>query len=170
MAIKSIQATNLAKVQNIRREEEDAETQGSAGQSLTLMQAEKMLKALVDEGWFEKSQKGFFSLAPRALMELRGWLLETYNDEEGEGEVRIKQCYACKEILTTVGHFPGSSWSAMADHIRFRVSDVRTETARVDCMTSVLSDSSPRKRPKSVQSARKIGQGRTLLASEPQSR
>ncbi|MDI1486105.1 MAG: hypothetical protein OHK93_004295 [Ramalina farinacea] len=101
MAIKSIQATNLAKVQNTRREEEDAETQGSAGQSLTLMQAEKMLKALVDEGWFEKSQKGFFSLAPRALMELRGWLLETYNDEEGDGEVRIKQCYACKEILTT---------------------------------------------------------------------
>ena len=105
MAIKSIQATNLAKVQNTRRDEEDAETQGSAGQSLTLMQAEKMLKALVDEGWFEKSQKGFFSLAPRALMELRGWLLETYNDEEGEGEVRIKQCYACKEILTTVGRF-----------------------------------------------------------------
>lgn len=105
MAIKSIQATNLAKVQNTRREEEDAETQGSAGQSLTLMQAEKMLKALVDEGWFEKSQKGFFSLAPRALMELRGWLLETYNDEEGDGEVRIKQCYACKEILTTVSRF-----------------------------------------------------------------
>ena len=169
MAIKSIQATNLAKVQNTRRDEEDAETQGSAGQSLTLMQAEKMLKALVDEGWFEKSQKGFFSLAPRALMELRGWLLETYNDEEGEGEVRIKQCYACKEILTTVGRFPFLKSFATADQDRLRVNDVRTETAFVDCMTSVLSDFSPRKRPENVQSARKIGQARILLASEPQS-
>ncbi|KAJ9632453.1 hypothetical protein H2203_000858 [Taxawa tesnikishii (nom. ined.)] len=59
-------------------------------------------------GWFERSRKGFYSLAPRALMELRGWLLETYNeprddDEEDEDEEtvdRIKLCQACKEIVT----------------------------------------------------------------------
>lgn len=70
-------------------------------------QAEKMLKSLVEEGWFEKSQKGYYSLSPRALMELRGWLQETYNEvEEDEDEAtapkRIKRCFACKEIITTV--------------------------------------------------------------------
>ena len=71
-------------------------------------QAEKMMKTLVEEGWLEKSIKGFYSLSPRALMELRGWLWETYNDlDEDEGEEeraskKIKQCFACKEIITTV--------------------------------------------------------------------
>ena len=71
-----------------------------------------MMNTLVEEGWLEKSQKNFYSLSPRALMELRGWLFETYNDvddeedneEEGEESVskRIKLCFACKEIITTV--------------------------------------------------------------------
>ena len=70
-------------------------------------QAEKMLKSLVEQGWFEKSPKGYYSLSPRALMELRGWLLETYNDVEDEEEEetvskKIKQCFACKDIITTV--------------------------------------------------------------------
>ena len=75
---------------------------------ITMIQAERMLKALVDEGWFEKSKKGYYGLSPRALMELRGWLIETYNDldddeEEGEDRVlKIKLCYACKEIITVV--------------------------------------------------------------------
>lgn len=74
-----------------------------------MMQAEKMLKTLVEEGWFEKSRKGYYSLSPRALMELRGWLMETYNDvgdededEEEERVVRVKLCFACKEIITVV--------------------------------------------------------------------
>lgn len=67
-----------------------------------------MMRTLIEEGWFEKSIKGFYSLSPRALMELRGWLWETYNDiDEDEGEEervsrKIKQCFACKEIITTV--------------------------------------------------------------------
>ncbi len=73
-----------------------------------MSQAEKMMKTLVEEGWFEKSIKGFYSLSSRALMELRGWLWETYNDvdvDEGDEERiprRIKQCFACKEIITMV--------------------------------------------------------------------
>ena len=106
MAVTSMQAVGLAKVPADRRATQNGtETQGSTGQSLTLMQAEKMLKILVEEGWFEKSRKGFYSLTPRALMELRGWLMETYNEDEEEDEervLRIKQCYACKEIITTV--------------------------------------------------------------------
>ncbi|KAL9128348.1 MAG: hypothetical protein Q9217_002952 [Psora testacea] len=108
MAVTSMQAVGLAKLSGDRRAtQNDVETQGSAGQSLTLVQAEKMLKTLVEEGWFEKSRKGFYSLTPRALMELRGWLIETYNDDEEEEDeeeervVKIKLCYACKEIITT---------------------------------------------------------------------
>ena len=108
MAITSMQAVALAKAptENARRTtQEGTETQGSSGQGLTMMQAEKMLKSLVEQGWFEKSRKGYYSLSPRALMELRGWLSETYNDvedeEEGDGK-RIKTCFGCREIITIV--------------------------------------------------------------------
>ncbi|KAL8725633.1 MAG: hypothetical protein Q9181_006340 [Wetmoreana brouardii] len=108
MAITSMQAIRLAKPpDNERREPQDGSTtQGSAGQGLKLVEAEKMLKTLVEEGWFEKSKKGYYSLSPRALMELRGWLIETYNDVEDEDDddedriPRVKQCAACKEIVT----------------------------------------------------------------------
>ena len=109
MAITSMQAIKLHKAptEDARQTQGGSETQGSAGQSITMGQAEKLMKTLVDEGWFEKSQKGYYSLSPRALMELRGWLIETYNDvdeeeENGEGHMKIKACQACKEIITTV--------------------------------------------------------------------
>lgn len=113
MAITSMQAVQLAKAptEDRRQTQNGTETQGSTGQSLTHLQAEKMMNTLVEEGWFEKSQRNFYSLSPRALMELRGWLLETYNDVDDEeddeggedsGSKRIKLCFACKEIITTV--------------------------------------------------------------------
>ena len=110
MAITSMQAVQLHKPPNENRRETQngSATQGSAGQGISMAQAEKMLKTLVEEGWFEKSRKGYYSLSPRALMELRGWLMDTYNDldddeEEDERRVmKIKQCYACKEIITVV--------------------------------------------------------------------
>ncbi|KAL8955519.1 MAG: hypothetical protein Q9183_006612 [Haloplaca sp. 2 TL-2023] len=108
MAITSMQAVRLAKPpDNDRRETQDGSTtQGTAGQGLKMVEAEKMLKTLVDEGWFEKSKKGYYSLSPRALMELRGWLIETYNevdedDDDDERVPRVKQCVACKEVVTT---------------------------------------------------------------------
>lgn len=68
---------------------------------LTQEQAERTLEGLVTEGWFERSKEGWFTLSPRALMELRGWLVETYNDsDEPEEWQRIKFCEACKEIVT----------------------------------------------------------------------
>lgn len=109
MAINSMQAMKYAKPPSEdRRESQNGATQGSSGQGLTLMQAEKMLKTLVDEGWFEKSRKGFYSLSTRALTELRGWLIETYNDPDdevgGDQTPKIKQCIACKEIITVVSN------------------------------------------------------------------
>jgi hypothetical protein len=68
---------------------------------LTHEQAERALAGLVAEGWFERSKEGWYTLSPRALMELRGWLVETYNDsDDAEEWQRIKFCQACKEIVT----------------------------------------------------------------------
>ncbi len=113
MAITSTQAVQLHKTPseaNRRETQNGSTTQGSTGQGLTMVQAEKVLKGLVEEGWFEKSRKGFYSLSPRGLMELRGWLIETYNDvgdeeeehEEEEPVPKVKSCFACKEIITVV--------------------------------------------------------------------
>ncbi|KAK8090878.1 Non-structural maintenance of chromosomes element 1-like protein [Apiospora phragmitis] len=65
-------------------------------------EAEAMMQSMVDEGWFERSVEGCYSLSPRALMELHSWLIETYNDpgaEPGDWQ-RIKFCEACKDIVT----------------------------------------------------------------------
>lgn len=92
-----------------RRQSQAAGTQSQGGtvQPLSMKDAEEMLSRLVNEGWLEKSRKGFYGLTPRALMELRVWLVETYNDDEddedgGPGTDRIKFCAACKEIITMV--------------------------------------------------------------------
>lgn len=107
MAIASMQALKLAKTP--ASEERREEGQGLATHAgLTQSQAERTMDSMVAEGWFEVSRKGFYSLTPRALMELKGWLVETYDDrdgedEEGEDEVertRIKFCAACREIVT----------------------------------------------------------------------
>ena len=111
VAITSMQAMKLAKAppEERRETQNGSHTQGSSAQSLSLMQAEKVLKSLVEEGWFEKSKAGYYSLSPRALIELRGWLMETYNDpgDEDDEDVddrvnKVKVCVACKEIVTMV--------------------------------------------------------------------
>lgn len=90
-------------------EESQVQTQGTAGSNLTLKAAEEVLASMVAEGWFSKSRKGYYTLTPRALMELRGWLVETYNEtvasneSDDEDEVRIRRikfCEACREIVT----------------------------------------------------------------------
>lgn len=118
MAITSMQAVRLHKAPDTgRRETQDGSaTQGNATQGLKMVEAERMLKTLVDEAWFEKSKRGYYSLSPRALMELRGWLIESYNDIDDEDEEdeerppRIKQCIACKEIVTMVSAADSPCW------------------------------------------------------------
>ena len=121
MAVTSMQALKLAKPPNegTRREEGTQATSQNAG--LTMAQAEKMLEDMVSEGWFELSGKGFYSLSPRALMELRGWLPDMYNydddddeedEEEEEQHVKIKKCQACQEIVTVGQRCPNMACQA----------------------------------------------------------
>jgi hypothetical protein len=69
---------------------------------VTNEQAERCLNSLVAEGWFERSKEGWYTLAPRALLELQTWLVNQYNDLDAERDVwqRIKFCDACKGIMT----------------------------------------------------------------------
>ncbi|KAI2466159.1 Nse1 non-SMC component of SMC5-6 complex-domain-containing protein [Annulohypoxylon bovei var. microspora] len=73
-----------------------------SSRGLKSSEVENVMRNMVDEGWFERSAKGFYSLAPRALIELRSWLVDAYNDAEPEpGEwQRVKFCEACREIVT----------------------------------------------------------------------
>ncbi|KAJ5101415.1 hypothetical protein NUU61_003637 [Penicillium alfredii] len=106
MVISVMQAIQLAKVSagdGSRRRSTNIETQqgqGGSTQSLSMTQAEGMVKRLIDEGWLEKSRKMYLSLTPRALMELRGWLVSEYNEViDGRKMERIKFCSACKDII-----------------------------------------------------------------------
>ena len=75
----------------------------AADKGLKLNEAEAVLGSLVSGGWFELSPAAYYSLTPRALMELRAWLLATFNDPDvpaGEWQ-RIKSCEACRDIITT---------------------------------------------------------------------
>ncbi|KAH6659640.1 RING-like domain-containing protein [Truncatella angustata] len=82
-------------------EEQAQATQGGV-KSIKTSEVSAVLAALVEEGWFEKSRDGFYSLSPRALMELRTWLVDAYNDPDlgPDDWQRIKFCEACKEIVT----------------------------------------------------------------------
>lgn len=106
MAITSTQALKLARPPQ-EESRRDSGTGATAVAALTQSQAESMMNSMVEEGWFERSRAGFHSLTPRALMELREWLVETYNEppadddeDEDEVQVKIRTCKACKEIVT----------------------------------------------------------------------
>ncbi|KAL9105571.1 MAG: hypothetical protein Q9227_009272 [Pyrenula ochraceoflavens] len=118
MCIKGIDAVNqCAKPSESQRRESTQANGSGGGAGLTIRDAERVLSRLVEEGWFEKSDKGFLSLSARGLMELRSWLVQTYNDEdEDEGGIeRVKMCQACKEIITVVGKGRNLSWASTFD-------------------------------------------------------
>lgn len=173
MAITSMQAIKLHKnlTEDGPQTQNGSATQGSAGQSLTMGQAEKMMKTLVEEGWLEKSIKGFYSLSPRALMELRGWLWETYNElDEDEGDKeraskKIKQCFACKEIITTVSR---TAQSHVVSSIDFqpRVNDVRRRAVHAVCTIYVYRTFSELRAQRSALYAKQTGRVMTSLVRE----
>jgi non-structural maintenance of chromosomes element 1 len=106
MAIKPNQALQLAKPAGVSTRRESGTQAQSQNAGLTMAQAEKMMRDMVSEGWFDLNNE-FYTLSPRALMELRGWLVDTYNtpddekdDDEEELPQAIKMCEGCKEIVT----------------------------------------------------------------------
>lgn len=102
MVVSSINAINLRTATESRRRSiaDGTQAEGGAARSLGITEAEKMIRRLVEEGWMERSPKDYLSLTPRGIMELRGWLIEEYNEIDGRD--RIKFCAACKEIITVV--------------------------------------------------------------------
>ncbi|KAK5070145.1 hypothetical protein LTS08_001156 [Lithohypha guttulata] len=100
MCIAGKDALNLTRAGRRETQTQNGENQATKF-NLTAHEAEVLLAKLVAEGWLNKSQKGFYSLSPRGLMELKIWLEETYNDEENEYK-KIKTCEACKEVITVL--------------------------------------------------------------------
>jgi non-structural maintenance of chromosomes element 1 len=103
LAVTEMQAFKLARPdrrQSVQAEEEDQSQVTDRG--LKHSEVENILANLIDGGWLEKSRAGFYTTTPRALLELRPWLTETYNDPDaGSNEwQRIKFCEACKDIVT----------------------------------------------------------------------
>jgi non-structural maintenance of chromosomes element 1 len=94
-AVKTIDAINMA---------------SAPGVGITRSAAENLIDTFVQDGWLVHSKGGFVTLSERGLLELRDYLIETFNDveeeEEEEEEVSrgnsIKQCRACEEIVTRV--------------------------------------------------------------------
>jgi non-structural maintenance of chromosomes element 1 len=102
MAVTSMQALEKRVTKGTSRRDSEENSQLAADKGVTGEQAEKLLAGLVKEKWLEHSKDGFYKLSPRALMELRGWLIDAYNEEVDEDDdwQRIKFCEACKEIVT----------------------------------------------------------------------
>ncbi|KAH7136463.1 Nse1 non-SMC component of SMC5-6 complex-domain-containing protein [Dactylonectria macrodidyma] len=103
LAVTEMQAIKQARPDRRQsRVDPDAQTQTPGDKGLKHSEVESVLASLVEGGWFEKSEEAFYSLSPRALLELRPWLVETYNDADADPNEwqRIKFCEACKDIVT----------------------------------------------------------------------
>jgi hypothetical protein len=116
MAVKHTEASQLARTTRRNRQSQantrqsqingDAEdSQANADTGISIAEADLVLETLVSQAFFQKSRLGYYSLAPRALMELRAYLKETYNEsaddnEDGRDVIRIRDCEGCKEIVT----------------------------------------------------------------------
>lgn len=106
MAVDGNQAVKVSKPPRPGRESNanGEETQTQADKGLRHSEVLTLLENLLAEGWLEKSRAGFYSLTPRALMELKTWLVETYNENDGGNGAEqwqpIKFCEFCKEIVT----------------------------------------------------------------------
>lgn len=108
MAVKQVDANNLAKPRRNRQSQaaslvEDGENQAQ-DTGITIAESDLVLDELVKDGFLLLSNHGYYSLAPRALLELHSYLKETYNetaeDDEDEPTIRIRDCEGCREIVT----------------------------------------------------------------------
>lgn len=110
MALKHTEASQLARSRRNRQSQlngnpDDAEATQAADPGISIQEADEVLDALVSEAFFQRSRSGYYSLAPRAIMELGAYLKETYNEaaedaEDGVETIRIHDCEGCRELVT----------------------------------------------------------------------
>lgn len=102
VAITEMQAIKLARPSRRQSQPDGEEQVASTDKGLKHSEVESVLTSLVKGGWMEKSREGFYSLSPRALLELRPWLVETFNDPDVAADEwqRIKFCEGCKDLVT----------------------------------------------------------------------
>ncbi|PNY28621.1 Non-structural maintenance of chromosomes element 1 [Tolypocladium capitatum] len=105
LAITEMQAIKFARPNRRQGQmdgDEEAATQTSIDRGLKHSEVENVLASLVEGGWFEKSKDGFYAVTPRALLELRPWLMDMYNDPDAGPDEwqRVKFCEACKDMVT----------------------------------------------------------------------
>lgn len=115
MAVKEMKATQLARAPPRNRqsqaatqlEGDEGSTQAEANvKSISPTDCDRVLQTLVSQGFFQRSQKSYYSLAPRGLLELRNYLKETYNEQPAEDDyetepvIRIRDCEGCQDIVT----------------------------------------------------------------------
>jgi hypothetical protein len=104
MALKHTEASQLARPRRNRNSQAPGE-EIDAG--ISIHEADTTLHTLVQLGFFHKTGVSavYYSLAPRALMELRAYLKETYNEppsapDADDGITRIRDCEGCRDIVT----------------------------------------------------------------------
>jgi hypothetical protein len=110
MALKHNEASQLARNSRRNRQSQingpdDTTDSQPADQGITIQEADAVLDALVHDGFFDKSRSGYYSLAPRALMELGPYLKEMYNEDRTDDDdeppvTRIHDCEGCRELMT----------------------------------------------------------------------
>ncbi|EGZ73887.1 hypothetical protein NEUTE2DRAFT_87558 [Neurospora tetrasperma FGSC 2509] len=102
-ALKASRPSKRRESQHVNGEDEEGQPSTAASdRGLKHSEVLSLLSSLVAEGWLEKSRAGFYSLSPRALIEMWSWLVATYNDDSASARdwQRIKFCELCKEIVT----------------------------------------------------------------------
>ncbi|KAK5657739.1 hypothetical protein OQA88_2812 [Cercophora sp. LCS_1] len=103
MAVDEAQALKVSRPPRSRESNANSQANSKASAStdkgLKHSEVISLLSSLVAEGWLDRSHAKFYSLSPRALVELWSWLTETFNDPDEDWQ-QIKFCEACKEIVT----------------------------------------------------------------------
>lgn len=161
MCISGKDALNLVRTGRRETQGQNQEGDTQARFNITQHEAQVLLAQLVDEKWLDKSTKGFYSLSPRGLMELKTWLEDTYNDEDSNYK-KIKSCEACKEIITTVCMvLKLHNWLTIG-----RVRDVLNETAPYVYTIFARRPSSECNVVEDVQTARRSGTVSIMWARE----
>jgi hypothetical protein len=105
------------------------------GVNLTKTAGQAALHAFIREGWLEKSRNGFITVSERGLLELKGYVMEMFNDiddddgEEGGRVDKMRTCNGCQEIVTKVCYLRVITYT--------RVNDVRRYDVLLDSIITV---------------------------------